>query len=328
VVETGTFLDINSTIHYKNSQMMVISKMFHNKEIRDGDVFFFADLEFWGLESLRLMAAMNKVNIKICGFLHAGSYTIEDAFAVASPYQRYTEVGWVACCDAVFVGSHYHADSVITRRLKAIAPDSKEDGGPDDWMGLANKVLVTGNPVFASDYKEFPYNKKYQLILPNRFDWEKRPNIALDIAVVLKQRNPGLEILVTTSRPEFRSNKKWLVDYARTLESAGIIKILSGLSKDEYHRHLSESRVMLTTSIEENFGYCIAEALFYNTPVVAANKFSHPELLGNNRMLYNDEDEIIEKVEWFLHNEDFDVRLDDKYLHAMDCIIDSIKELI
>lgn len=294
-VETGTFLDINSTIHYKNSQMMRISELFYKKQVKDGDIFFFYDLEFWGLESLRLMSQMNNVKIKICGFLHAASYTIEDAFAVASDYQAYTEIGWIRATDQIFVGSNYHKQAVIDRRLKPLCPK--------DWQQLADKIIVTGNPLFQSDYPDLDVPKKKKIIISNRFDWEKRPNISLDIACILKNKYPDLDIVVTTSRPLFSSNRSWLIDYARSLEKLGIIRILSGLTKEQYHTELAESIAMLTNSIEENFGYCVAEAMVYGTIPVMKNAYSHPEFitgwlaqLHKSEFLFDTEDQAVEQL--------------------------------
>lgn len=291
-IEVGTFLDINSTIYFKNSQLQEIAKLFQTKQVQKGDLFFFADLEFWGIESIRLMAKMNDVKVGLFAFLHAGSYTTEDAFAVAAPYQKYTEVGWVAAFDKVFVGSHYHKRNFTERRLK---PLGRED--------LAARIIVTGNPFFYFDYKEFEVKKKNKLLITNRFDWEKRPNVSLDMAYLLKKKMPKLEVVITTSRKTFTSNRKWLVDKALGMEKDGILQIKAGLTKDEYHYELAESKLMLTNSIEENYGYCVVEACHYGCVPLAPNDFSHPELLRNDpRMLFNNEDEIIEKAVYILEN--------------------------
>lgn len=293
-VGVGTFLDINSTIAYKNSQMQKVATLFHNCQIKTGDIFFIADTEYWGLESLRLMADMNKVTVGIYSFLHAASYTLEDAFEIASPYQKYTELGWLAACDGVFVGSEYHKNAVIERRIKKYAHS-------DDIVSLSNKLIITGNPLFKEDYAGIVPNKKKQIIISNRFDWEKRPNLSLNFAYLLKKRNPDLNIIITTSRPKFKSNKNWLIQYAKELEADGIVTIYEGLTKQEYHQHLADSKIMLTNSIEENFGYCIAEALVYNTYPLAPVGLSHTELLqNNNNLLFSDMDEIIEKAEYLL----------------------------
>jgi glycosyltransferase involved in cell wall biosynthesis len=289
-VGVGTFLDINSTIAYKNSQFIKIANLFHTGQVADGSVFFFGDMEFWGLESLRLMADMNGIKIKICAFLHAASYTIQDAFAIAAPYQKYTEIGWAVACDKIFVGSQYHKDAFFDRRIKKLAAEGLKQ--------LKDKIIVTGNPLFSSDFPEFTTPKKNQIIISNRFDWEKRPNISLDFAYVLKKKHPDWNVVVTTSRPQFKSNKQWLVDYARGLEADGVITIMSGLTKFEYYTELAQSKIMLSNSIEENFGYCIAEALVYDTYPLLKNNLSHPELVENDsRLLFDDEDEIVEKAE-------------------------------
>lgn len=319
VISVGTFLDINSTIAYKNSQMMQIAELFHNNKINSGDVFFVADTEFWGLESIRLMSQMNNIYVKIVSFLHAASYTIEDAFSVAAPYQKYTELGWLASNDLVFVGSEYHKQAVIDRRIKPYAHK-------DDINELSRKIIVTGNPLFRQDFQHDNINKKKRLIISNRFDWEKRPNLSLDIAYILKKQIPDLEIIVTTSRPKFKSNKEWLVTYARELEKDGIIKIYENLTKQEYYNLLADSKIMLTNSIEENFGYCIAEALAFNTYPLAPYGLSHNELLQNNRnLLFTDVDDAINKAKQLLNDTVTVSHYIDKYYTAIDIMCNYIK---
>jgi hypothetical protein len=81
------------------------------------------------------------------------------------------------------------------------------------------------------------------------------------------------------------------------MEKDGIIKIYEGLTKKEYHALLAESKIFLTNTVEENFGYCLIEAIAHNTYPLAENRYSHPELLFNDdRFLFNDTDEIIPKA--------------------------------
>lgn len=301
VVETGAFLDMNSTIHYKAGQMQKISELFRHKKIKPGSVFFISDVEFWGIESLRLLSQINQVPIKIYGFLHAASYTIEDAFAVAAPYQKYTELGWIAALDGVFVGSFYHKDAVIERRIKPYAHQS-------DWDSLSNKLIVTGNPLFKSAYNTsdldlFP--KKDKIVITNRFDYEKRPEQSLLTAYLIKQQLPHVEVVITTSRPTFRSNQQWLVDLARGYEKDGWVTIKENLTKEQYHNELKSAKVMLTNSIEENFGYCIAEAMIFGTAPIMPNNLSHPEfVIGDKTYLFETVDEAVNKAIYIMkmHN--------------------------
>lgn len=321
-VGVGTFLDINSTVAYKSTQMQKIGQLFASGAIKNGDCFFIGDTEFWGIEVLRLLAQMNKINVKIFSFLHAGSYTIEDAIEVAAPYQKYTELGWIASMDGVFVGSEYHKQAFIARRIKPFATSA-------DVESLSAKIIVTGNPLFKSDYPTAAAPKQNKIIISNRFDWEKRPNISLQFAYLAKKKHPDWEIVVTTSRPKFKSNQQWLVDLARGMEADGIITIKSGLTKAEYHHELATSKIMLSNSIEENFGYCIVEALVYNTYPLLPNKLSHPELVQNNSvMLFDSDDEILFKME-HLMDSSFDVtHMVDRYFDSQNRIAKIIKEMV
>lgn len=290
-IETGSFLDINSTIHYKAGQMQKISELFRKKQIKEGDVFFISDLEFWGIESLRMLSQINGVPIKIYGFLHAASYTKEDAFAVAADYQKYTEIGWLKAVDGVFVGTHYHKRAVWERRIIPIVGDTYEGAR------IAEKIHVVGNPLFMTAYDPYPTQKRNKIVITNRFDSEKRPDQSLLVARLVKERLPDVEVVVTTSRPTFRSNKQWLVDLARMYEREGWLTIKAGLTKQQYHDELRTAKVMISNSIEENFGYCIAEAILFGVSPILCRGLSHDEMVQNDqRYLFTDIDEAVEKV--------------------------------
>lgn len=285
-IKVGAFLDINSTIHYKMSQLQDISRLFYNKYFKDGDIFFFGDVEFWGLESVRLMAQMNNVKVKITGFLHAASYTLEDAFAVAEDYQKYTEVGWFAALDKVFVGSEYHKEAVLSRRVRPIA-------NTFDERDFYEKIVVTKNPIFLDEYVDFNgmgVKKKKKMILTNRLDPEKRPIQTLNLFRDLKKKFPDWEFVVTTGRKALRADTPETL-CANVLAQEGVITLKVGLTKDEYHRELAESAIMVSHSIEENYGYCIAEALIYDCIPLLRQGLSHDEFVNDECMLFNGHDD-------------------------------------
>ena len=272
-IKVGAFLDINSTVHYKMTQLQELARMFHSGEVKPDTVIWFSDIEFWGLESVRLMADMNGVpGVKLAGFLHAASYTEGDAFAIAAPYQRYTEIGWVAALDAVFVGSHYSKEAFVTRRLGDI-PDGR-------YADLSSRIIVSSNPLFLDEYPTFQEVEKEDLVLlTNRFDKEKRPEQTLALFQAAKEKHPDWKFAICTSRPVLRSNQQALVDFARKLEAEGVLTIHTGLTKDQYHRMLARAKVMVSHSPEESFGYCIAEAINYNCVPLLRKGASHGEMV-------------------------------------------------
>lgn len=274
-IKVGAFLDINSTVHYKMTQLQAISAMFHKGDMREGDIFFFSDIEFWGLESVRLMSQMNNVPVKITGFLHAASYTKEDAFAVAAEYQQHTELGWVTALDKVFVGSHYHMNAFLERRV------------PEDLRSkVGKKFVVTRNPLFMDEYHQFDVPKQKKVLLTNRFDYEKRPRDTLALFEHLKHQFPDWEFVVTTGRKQVRGEVKDLA-LLHSLEDNGIVTVKAGLTKQQYHQELAEAYMTVSHSIEENYGYCLVESIVYGVIPLAPRGLSHDELVPQ-RCLFED----------------------------------------
>lgn len=284
-IKVGAFLDINSTCHYKATQLQKISQLFHQGLVEQGTIFFFGDLEFWGIEQVRLLADMNKVKVYLTAFLHAASYTQEDAFQIAAPYQQYTEIGWIAAMDKVFVGSAYHKRQVHSLRLRLSR----------DADALAAKIHVTKNPLFGEDYPPINVPKQKKALLVNRFDKEKRPEETVQLFATLASRYPDWKFVVTTGRAELRGDPKD-VAVARYWEERGVIQIRAGLTKAQYHQELAEAAFTVTHSIEENYGYCIAEALIYKTLPLMRSGLSHSEFTTDPRLLFNWPTDCLEKA--------------------------------
>lgn len=293
-IKLGAFLDVNSTMDWKARQVEHIARLFHRCEIRDGDVFFIPDLWF-PVEMLVYMIRLNRIKASIFAFLHAGSYTREDFIEPLADWARYMEAGWVRAVDGVFVGTEYHKKSFISRRMEPLM---------DDWRRVASKIHVTGNPFNHEEVIRraggIPARKKNQIIYPNRFDYEKRPNIFLDIAKIIRANNEDWAFLLTTSRPYLRSCHPWLEEYAKALEKEGTVVIKAGLTKDQYYKELAESKIMVSTSIEENFGYCAVEAIAVDTVPLVPDDYSYPELVPHPSMRYKDYSGLLDKLLWWM----------------------------
>lgn len=265
-VEVGTFLDINSTMAWKSSQINQIAQLFHQKKIKDGDVFFLADAEMFGMEgTIRYLADLNGLaNVRIYGFAHAGSYTFGDFVEKCAPYARHYEHAWNDIFNGIFVGSQYHKNQLMTLR------------------GIDRRIIaVTGNPYNVESVRSlfgvemgFKVNR---VIHTNRPDPEKNPWKTLDVFESLKKNHPDWEFVVTTGRKQWGTGE--LRARALVMQSEGIIKIYEGISKLDYFSLLAQSKVLTGNTLEENFGYCILEAMLFDTIPVVENKFSHPELV-------------------------------------------------
>ncbi len=293
-VETGVVLDVEGTNFWKFSQMMTICKLFKKKMIQKGDIFFTMDLWHPSLEAIPYIATLENIPIKLFGFLHAGSYTTEDFAFPMNPWARYFEKGWAKICNGIFVGSKYHKNKFTRLRV------SKE---------IAKKIYVTGNPFNTKEIINIVgeknimdvFKRKNIIIFPHRWDIEKRPNIFVDLINHLWKQRQDFKVVITTSRKEFRSNQPWLIKKLSFSKFPHEIK--SGLTKGQYYKELSKAKVFVSTTIEENFGYCLLEAITLGCSVVVPNKFSHKEILKNDdRFLYRNLPHAVKMISDMLDN--------------------------
>lgn len=293
IVETGSVLDAEGTNYWKFTQMIEVCRLFKDKKVKPNDVFFTMDLWHPSFEAVPYMATLEKIPIKLYGFLHAGSYTTEDFASPMTPWAKYFEKGWAKMCDGVFVGSKYHKNKFIKLRC------GKEIG---------KKIFVTGNPfdseeaIKISKTKIAPVEKRKNIIIfSHRFDIEKRPNVFMSLMEELWEKRKDFKVIITTSRKKFRSNSKKMI---RQLNNSKFpFEIKENLSKSQYYQELAKAKVFVSTTIEENFGYCLLEAIIFGCAPVVPNNFAHPEILENdNRFLYDNQKETLEKISKMLDN--------------------------
>jgi len=161
-IEDGAFLDICGTNYYKASQLMVLIDLIKNREIRDNDVVFFHDIWFPGLEMLQYIRDGLKLNFKIYGCLHSGTYDPTDYISLLgmSRWGRELEESWFKIVDGIFVATDFHRNLLINNRKV-------------DWK----KIHVTGFPLKAPDICDVKKMepKQKRVVFPHRLNAEKHP---------------------------------------------------------------------------------------------------------------------------------------------------------
>ena len=304
-IETGVFLDVHSSYYWEFTQMQKVIKMFKEGKIRNGDVIFSMDIEFPGhFYALKYLAERTNKKVKCFGWLHAGSYTREDFVSFQADTMKYLEFAWLKILDGIFVASRYHRNTFIEKRAKLfsfIEPDIEDEA--------KHKVHAVGNPWYLKDaWKMIGINDSIELkpheerdidiIISDRPDFEKRVHTALALALSVQEYlDTRLRIAVTTARKVYTGRDYgWLRYFVKTLKDLNVTAY-TNLSKKEYYELLSRSKIYLTTTIEENFGYCSIEAMTFNVNPILPNKFAFPEHVGQDtRFLYNDLDEAFNKI--------------------------------
>lgn len=158
-IERGSFLDVCGTNYFKATQLMEISQMIHEGKVKDGDVFFFHDMWFPGLEALAYMRDGLGIDFKIFGILHAGTYDQYDFLAKQGMHYwgRQLEMSWLKIVDGVFVATHFHRNLIKSHR------------------NTQKPIFVTGFPIYPKEFVD-PKSKRLDIVVfPHRLDSEKNP---------------------------------------------------------------------------------------------------------------------------------------------------------
>ena len=269
----GAFLNFAGTNNYKSQQMLEISRMFANGEIKNGDYFLYADAWNPTVIQLRYMAELLGVNIRIGGMWHAGSYDPQDFLGRLigdKPWVRNAESSMYECYDDNFFATDFHIN-MFEESFREIMVEHEpiRVGWPMEY--LANSL---------EQYKGMP--KKDLILFPHRIAPEKQVDIFRD----LKEQLPQYEFLVCQDQE---------------------------LSKNEYHNLLGEAKLVFSANLQETLGISWYEgALVGALPMVpdrlsysemALKEFSYPSDWSESFKTYNRE-MLVAKIIDYMENYD------------------------
>jgi len=278
-VTAENFLNVYSSTHYSLTQLQEITRQISIGKVKDGDIFFIGDIGFPGgiVETIRRLLDLSHIKAKVYGFLHAGSYCTEDIFTPFEHYQKHFELGWLEACDGIFVGTYYHKNKIVQKRLSNYRQE------------LSEKIYVTGVPWRVEEAQKIVgnYQKKQQVIFPSRLSQQRRPDVFIQLARLIHKEHPKISFVIT-SPSEYKNNVYKLPD-------ADTISFVKVKNREEYLQKMAESKIMFSSSVEETFGYGVIEAETFNTIPLCPNRCSYPELVPK-KYLYNSLDEAAKKI--------------------------------
>jgi glycosyltransferase involved in cell wall biosynthesis len=266
-IETGEFLDVNKTIIFKSKQLQMIGELFYKGEVNDGDIFVISDIFFPGIESIKYMAELQNIEVKVFAFNHAGRADKDDFVQKLGSWADYSEAGYHHICDGIFFGSEFHANRVI------------------DYFSIdESKSHITGM-IWNADYINSIHQKsntpkKDIIVWPHRISKEKGFDEFIEYAKLNQDKN----FLITSS-----GNK---VD----VELPSNVKYQYNLSKKEYYQVLNESKYYLSNAHQETFGYTLQEAIHYGCKIAVPNRACYGEMVPDVCLFDDIENVNFEKV--------------------------------
>ena len=236
----GAFLNFAGTNNYKSQQMLEISRMFANGEIKNNDYFLYTDAWNPTVIQLKYMAELLGVDIRIGGMWHAGSYDPQDFLGRLigdKPWVRHAEMSMYECYDDNFFASEFHIDLFTDTMM-------------DNYNVDMDKAIRVGWPMeyLRSSLDSYKGMTKRDLILfPHRVAPEKQVEIFRDLA----ERLPQYEFVVCQ-------------DYQ--------------LTKNEYHNLLGEAKMVFSANLQETLGISWYEGALVDAIPMVPDRLSYSEM--------------------------------------------------
>ncbi len=236
----GAFLNFAGTNNYKSQQMLEISRMFANGEIKNNDYFLYTDAWNPTVIQLRYMAELLGIDIGIGGLWHAGSYDPQDFLGRLigdKPWVRHAEMSMFECYDDNFFASYFHIDMFT---------DVFDEDYAIDW----DSIKRVGWPMeyLKGSLDSYKGMEKRDLILfPHRVAPEKQVDIFRD----LKERLPQYEFVVCQEQQ---------------------------LSKNEYHNLLGEAKLVFSANLQETLGISWYEGALVDAIPMVPDRLSYSEM--------------------------------------------------
>jgi len=231
----GAFLDFADTNYWKSTQIAHFVD-----ELRKGNVADDAKLlitDFWnpGILQLAYMRDLLGKSWEIHSIAHAGAYDPSDILGIKmrKPWAWEAEKAFYYACDYVYFGTHFHADMFL-KNLEI----------PEEHQ---SRAVVSGQPHGAIIDQMATINaqvKKHDIIWPHRYNEDKQPEIAEDLAT----------------------------------EYDMVITQKLSLDKSEYYNKIAQSKIMFSCSLHENLGISIMEGVLLGTIPFVPDRCSYSEM--------------------------------------------------
>lgn len=203
-LKPGTVLDCCGTNIYKMSQLSKLLQKINDGEVKDNDCILFADMWFPGLESLFYVRDLSKINFKIYGILHAGTWDKHDFTSQAGmgKWAKHIETSWITNVDKVFVATNFHK-----QLIEEYIPEAK------------GCITVTGIPFYSNKLSDNydTSNKRDIVVFPHRCVPEKQPELFDQLSKQLPQFTFIKTLDICKNRQQYfelLAKSKYMVSFA------------------------------------------------------------------------------------------------------------------
>lgn len=231
----GAFLDFGATNVYKASQTEAVSRLFSEGKIKAGDKFLITDAWNFIITPIKYMSDLLNIPVEISSIWHAGAYDPSDilGYKMSKPWPAHAERSWFFSSDFNYYATDFHKNMFLTNLQIG-----------EDFHYKAVRSGQPHTPIIdqCSKYEQTP--KQALMIWPHRYNDDKQPAIAEDLAVDIPT----------------------------------IITQKLNLSKEQYYETLGTASVLFSCSLHENLGISIMEGVLAGVIPVLPDRCSYSEM--------------------------------------------------
>lgn len=270
--DTG-IMDTLSSTKWKLWQLEAIRKAFDEGKVKPNDVFFFDDIYFPGIETVRFISDLLKIPISITGCLHGGSWIEGDYVRKLGDWPMNFESLMFVVCDKILLATDYHGQRIF-RVLER-----------GSYCDIGKKLFVTGYPVQYDDIRALaivPTNERENIIVyAQRIDEQKRTNEVLkSIEELWHLRQDFVFIMTSSTTSEISADDTMRIRLNNLKEKmGGQLVFAEGLTREQYFKLLCKSKVFISLAEGETFGYALVESLAAGVSPVVCEGVTHNEIL-------------------------------------------------
>ncbi|HUT22155.1 MAG TPA: glycosyltransferase [Candidatus Bipolaricaulota bacterium] len=252
---------------YITGQFKLIEKLIALGKV---DRILFLDFFNPGIDLLKYYYTQQGIICRLGALLHGGSFLPNDLYSW--PWLKKTEFAWASIYDRIYVPSRFLAEECPQDFCKKIKVSP--------WgMDAFRKCLLS-------------HKIKYDVIFPHRLDDDK----GIEQFCCIVSKLPAVGFVVTFPQPMniMRKNK-----YFKMLQRYKNIIFIAEQSSTEHIQTLAQSRIVLSCSKQENFGYAVMKAVACGCIPVLPNNLCYPDFFPE-RFLYTTSKEAIYLISHYI----------------------------
>ncbi len=214
------------------------------------------------------------------------------------PQFGFINISSALCATKLIFNSKFHLDEFMAKTDKLIknTPDFNSDWVKQEILSKV-MVLYPGCRFSKSDIKLEKIDVKTPVIIWNhRWEWDKNPEDFFWALKKVKEKKIPFKLALLGERYENIPHifQKAKLEFADELIQFDYVEL-----KDKYMSLLSKGAIVVSTSLQENFGISVVEAVRAGCVPVLPSRLSYPEIMPEEylkKILYTDKNDLVEKL--------------------------------